>query len=152
MCIHVFALEAAPPHTSVFDLLSPFPQALNPDNDPDFDEEAELSIVLCRDDYIHGLNKQWRGKDAPTDVLSFPQEEENGVLGDLVISIDTAQRQVCERIHFVLLRDPPHVLLTRFPQSRKEVGDARPVGPRRRRRKQHYKGGREGQTVETIAG
>jgi len=40
------------------------------------------------------LNKQWRGKDAPTDVLSFPQEEENGILGDLVISLDTAQRQV----------------------------------------------------------
>lgn len=50
--------------------------------------------MLCNDDYIQDLNAQWRGKDAPTDVLSFPQEADNGVLGDLVLSIDTAQRQV----------------------------------------------------------
>ena len=49
------------------------PQALNPEEEEDFDEEAELSIVLCTDAYIHDLNKQWRDKDAPTDVLSFPQ-------------------------------------------------------------------------------
>ena len=48
-------------------------QALNPDSDPDFDEEAELSILLCNDPYIQELNGQWRNKSAPTDVLSFPQ-------------------------------------------------------------------------------
>ena len=69
-------------------------QALNPDAEPDFDEEAELSIVLCSDRHIQELNRQWRNKDVPTDVLSFPQEQDNGVLGDLVISLDTAQRQV----------------------------------------------------------
>lgn len=73
--------------------------ALNPDKDAAFDEEAELSILLCKDGYIRELNNQWRSKDAPTDVLSFPQEEENGILGDLVISLDTAQRQADERKH-----------------------------------------------------
>ncbi len=60
---------------------------------------AELSLVICGDSQIHALNRQWRGKDAPTDVLSFPQEEgetpntSRRSLGDLVISVDTARRQ-----------------------------------------------------------
>ena len=68
-------------------------------------EEAELSIVLCSDAHIQALNRDWRGKDAPTDVLSFPQQEGEGlleddeVLGDLVISIDTARRQAGELGH-----------------------------------------------------
>lgn len=53
---------------------------------------AELSIVLCDDPFIHALNRQWRGKDAPTDVLSFPMEDDD-VLGDVVISIETAARE-----------------------------------------------------------
>lgn len=52
---------------------------------------AELSVVVCDDAFIHALNRQWRGKDAPTDVLSFPMEEE-GLLGDVVISLETAAR------------------------------------------------------------
>ncbi len=59
-------------------------------------DEVELSVVLCDDAYIHQLNEGWRGKDAPTDVLSFPQQEgeiTGGVLGDIVISLDTAARQ-----------------------------------------------------------
>ena len=57
--------------------------------------DTELSIVLCSDNFIQKLNKQWRGKDKATDVLSFPQEDDSDVvLGDLVISIPTAIRQV----------------------------------------------------------
>ena len=62
----------------------------------------ELSLVLCSDAFIQNLNKEYRGKDSPTDVLSF--EIEDGVpgyylkvLGDLIISLDTAQRQATER-------------------------------------------------------
>lgn len=58
--------------------------------------DAELSFVLCSDAHIQGLNRAWRGKDAPTDVLSFPQEDEE-LLGDLVISVPTATRQAQER-------------------------------------------------------
>jgi probable rRNA maturation factor len=53
--------------------------------------KAELSIVVCDDAFIRDLNLRWRGKDAATDVLSFPMDAE--VLGDIVISVQTAERQ-----------------------------------------------------------
>jgi probable rRNA maturation factor len=68
--------------------------------------EDELSVLLCDDATIQPLNRDWRGKDKPTDVLSFPQVEgEIGdgpeLLGDVVISLDTAARQAAERGHSV---------------------------------------------------
>lgn len=59
---------------------------------------AELSVLLCDDEFIRGLNAQWRQKDVPTDVLSFPMGDEQ-VLGDIVVSLDTARRQAEERGH-----------------------------------------------------
>lgn len=63
-------------------------------------EGAEVSLSLVDDDEIRALNKAWRGKDKPTDVLSFSQSEGEAivtaageVLGDLVISVETAARQ-----------------------------------------------------------
>lgn len=41
-------------------------------------ETVELDVMLCNDACIQGLNKQWRDKDAPTDVLSFPQDQPPG--------------------------------------------------------------------------
>ena len=70
--------------------------------------EAELSVVLCDDAFIRPLNREWRGKDKATDVLSFPQEEAVApgrfealptVLGDVVISTETAVRQAEELGH-----------------------------------------------------
>jgi len=67
--------------------------------------EAELSIVLCDDAFIHPLNMNYRGMDKPTDVLSFAMREgeaafeEDPTLGDVVISIETAQRQADTRGH-----------------------------------------------------
>ena len=67
--------------------------------------DAELSLVLCDDAFIHTLNRDYRGKDAPTDVLAFAQREGEGadpddeILGDVVISIPTAQRQADARGH-----------------------------------------------------
>lgn len=66
---------------------------------------GELSLVLCDDAFIHDLNRTWRGVDAPTDVLSFAMGEGDDadlnpdVLGDLVISMDTAARQAAEHGH-----------------------------------------------------
>lgn len=60
---------------------------------------AELSIVLVSDAQIRRLNKLYRHKDKPTDVLSFPiGETVKGwlILGDIVISVDTAKRQAQE--------------------------------------------------------
>src|SRR5438874_12046164 len=54
---------------------------------------GELSLVFCDDPFIHVLNRDYRGKDAPTDVLSFAQDGQGGLLGDVVISVPTAQRQ-----------------------------------------------------------
>lgn len=65
--------------------------------------KAELSILLCDDATIHVLNRDYRKKDKPTDVLAFAMREGEGadpgsdLLGDVVISIDTARRQAAER-------------------------------------------------------
>ena len=51
----------------------------------------ELSLALVSDRRMRALNREWRGQDRPTDVLSFPQH--GASLGDVVISLDTARRQ-----------------------------------------------------------
>ena len=61
-----------------------------------------MSLVLADDAAIHTLNRDWRGVDKPTDVLSWPLEEDasantEDVLGDVVISLDTARRQAKSR-------------------------------------------------------
>ncbi len=59
--------------------------------------DPEVSVVLCDDAFIQSLNAQYRGKDAPTDVLSFAQDDPEPVgevlLGDIVIALPTASRQ-----------------------------------------------------------
>jgi len=57
----------------------------------------ELSIALVTDREMRRLNLRWRGQDRPTDVLSFPFEEQ-GTLGEVIISIDTARRQAKEGV------------------------------------------------------
>ena len=64
--------------------------------------DAELSLLLVSDAVMRQLNRDWRGTDRPTDVLSFAQGEgpggaPSGLLGDVVISIDTARRQAAAR-------------------------------------------------------
>ena len=68
--------------------------------------EAELSISLVDDATIRRLNRDYRGIDAPTDVLSFSLREGEPVgqaypLGDLVISVDTVRRQAAAYGHSV---------------------------------------------------
>ncbi len=61
--------------------------------------KVELSIALVSDAQIKRLNKLYRNKDKPTDVLSFPigeKVEDWLILGDIVISVDTARRQAKE--------------------------------------------------------
>ena len=52
----------------------------------------ELSVALVSDREMRGLNRRWRGKDRPTDVLSFPLNDSRA-LGDVVISLQTARKQ-----------------------------------------------------------
>lgn len=68
--------------------------------------DAELSLVLVSDRIMHELNRTWRGRDRPTDVLAFAQREgaggaPPGLLGDVVISVDTARRQATRLGHSV---------------------------------------------------
>jgi probable rRNA maturation factor len=59
-----------------------------------------VSLVLCDDAFILELNQRYRGKDQATDVLSFPQDGLDGpVLGDVVISTETARRQAARVGH-----------------------------------------------------
>ena len=59
----------------------------------------EISIVITDNDQIQQLNKTYRGLDKPTNVLAFPMQEGQfaditpGLLGDVVISCETAQQE-----------------------------------------------------------
>lgn len=63
-------------------------------------QNDELSILLVDDTNIQNLNRQHRNIDCATDVLSFPQAEGDEfishMLGDVVISVETAERQATE--------------------------------------------------------
>jgi probable rRNA maturation factor len=70
--------------------------------------DAELSVLLTNDACIRELNREHRGKDKPTDVLAFPLDLDGAsrtpgksgaprLLGDVVISLDTALRQARAR-------------------------------------------------------
>jgi probable rRNA maturation factor len=53
---------------------------------------GELALVLAGDRLLHRLNRDYRGKDRPTDVLSFPGDGGEAGLGDVVVSVQTAER------------------------------------------------------------
>ena len=74
-------------------------------------EEDEMSILLCDNAKIHELNKEYRGIDRPTDVLSFAlnegddyegSEEEHHLLGDMIISLERTREQAIEYGHSCL--------------------------------------------------
>ena len=73
-------------------------------------ENGEVSITLTNNEYIHQLNKKYRGIDRPTDVLSFALNESDepaiadaavNILGDLVISVERAEEQASDFGHSV---------------------------------------------------
>jgi probable rRNA maturation factor len=57
---------------------------------------GEVALVLTGDRAVRTLNARYRGKDKPTDVLSFPGPGGEVGLGDIVISVDTAARNAKE--------------------------------------------------------
>lgn len=69
---------------------------------------AEVSVTFVTDEEIHQLNRDYRGKDQPTDVLSFALNEGEdeiigtelpNIMGDVIISVDTAKAQAHEYMH-----------------------------------------------------
>lgn len=65
-----------------------------------FSGPAELSVLLTDDGEQRALNRDYRGKDAPTNVLSFPQlppfSPLGGLLGDIVLARETLEREAAE--------------------------------------------------------
>ena len=92
-----------------------------------FPYDSEVSVTFCDNEYIRGLNNEFRGIDRHTDVLSFPMYD-NGefdevecsmgaVLGDIVISIERAKEQAAEignslhrEIAFLTIHSTLHLL------------------------------------------
>lgn len=62
---------------------------------------AEISIVLTEDAEQRELNREWRGKDSATNVLSFSQIEPFGpvvgILGDIILARETLEREAVEQ-------------------------------------------------------
>jgi probable rRNA maturation factor len=94
------------------------------------DTNVEVSVLFCDDPVIHSLNREYRGIDRPTDVLSFSLVEGDAEpalpavgpteplpLGDLVISVETARRQaeaqghsLAREVEWLLLHGMLHLL------------------------------------------
>lgn len=86
--------------------------AARTDGQPDFD----VALRLTTDAEIKTLNRDYRSKNKPTDVLAFAQREGPGgglhprLLGDIVISVDTARRQAKRGLAVELLHLASHGL------------------------------------------
>jgi probable rRNA maturation factor len=66
-------------------------------------DNCELSVVFCNNEFIQVLNRKFRKKDEPTDILSFSQTEGEGfpkegtcVIGDMIISLDMVKQNCRE--------------------------------------------------------
>lgn len=92
----------------------------------EFFRDAEVSVTFCDDAHIRTLNAEYRKKDAPTDVLSFPIYEKGEaystpdtpvLLGDIVISLERAEEQggkigntLEEEVSFLSVHSTLHLL------------------------------------------
>ncbi|KAL6216516.1 hypothetical protein ACLB2K_009739 [Fragaria x ananassa] len=70
-------------------------------------DSVEVSVLLCNDEFIRKRNKEWRDEDRATGVVSKSRhvpdlKVSNVVLGDIVISVETAVRQAQQRGHTLL--------------------------------------------------
>jgi probable rRNA maturation factor len=63
----------------------------------DADEAYEISILLADDAFVRDLNRTWRNIDKPTNVLSFPADDDEGqgpcLLGDVVLAFETVRAE-----------------------------------------------------------
>ncbi len=74
------------------------------------DKKTEISVLFTDDKFIRSLNDKYRGIDKPTDVLSFslqegtvksPEVKSDKLLGDIIISVETAQMQAATLNHSI---------------------------------------------------
>lgn len=67
-------------------------------------KNAEVSVMLTNDDAVHALNREYRGVDRPTNVLSFAALDDEDepivdpmLLGDIVVAFETTEREAAEQ-------------------------------------------------------
>lgn len=71
-------------------------------------EQTIFNVIIVDNDYIHQLNREYRGIDRPTDVISFALEDEKEILspvrmlGDIYVSLDKVNEQSREYGHSFL--------------------------------------------------
>lgn len=65
-------------------------------NSINFGEKSEISLVFADNDFVQVLNANYRGKDKPTNVLSFPQDEPE-LLGDVILAYETVKCEADEQ-------------------------------------------------------
>jgi rRNA maturation RNase YbeY len=63
----------------------------------ELDDDEAFSVLFTTDATLRALNLAWRGKDKPTNVLSFPAPETAGTLGDIAIAFETVAREAGEQ-------------------------------------------------------
>ena len=116
------------------------------------DDGTELTVLVTSDDEMRRLNLQFLGIDEPTDVLSFPDEaddfvvgiEERPALGDIAIGMETAIRQAAEHAHS-LDDEIAHLLVHGILHLRGYDHVTSPEDERvMRAREEHYLGGHTG--------
>lgn len=103
--------------------------------------DAELSVLFVGDRAMRTLNRKFRNKDAPTDVLSFSLREgrfsqvQPDMLGDIVISIPTASCQAVEAGH-ALMQELERLLIHGLLHLQGYDHEQSPVAARRMQRKE----------------
>lgn len=79
-----------------------------------FPETGELSLLFTENETIAGLNAAWRGKQGPTNVLSFPAPGSVGgnapVLGDIVLGFETVAKEAAD-MHLTLADHITHLIV-----------------------------------------
>jgi probable rRNA maturation factor len=106
--------------------------------------DSELSVVIVGDRSIRNLNRDYLGRDKPTNVISFAMQEGEfaglnpQMLGDVIISADTAAKEADEggvtfeeRLHFLLLHGILH--LAGYDHERSGEAEARRMAMKERK-------------------
>ena len=89
------SVSGSPPPRRVRELVARIARAIRESNVKGLRSKVEVSILFCGDRKMRTLNRRYRRKDRPTDVLAFPGSI--NLLGDIVISVPYAARQAKRR-------------------------------------------------------
>ena len=89
-------VSGSPPPRRVRALVSRIARAMGESRVRGPESRGEVSVMFCGDRRIRSLNRRYRKKDRPTDVLAFPGSSD-GFLGDIAISVPYAARQARRR-------------------------------------------------------